>query len=91
MSYDEISRPQDNALRGIKQRDGAGTAAFFCSRLIDPVFQYGILKQEWGTSLIERLRGTTLPSAPPLLTNSPFDRLGLSPYRSILFAMSVAA
>nr|POE65612.1 hypothetical protein CFP56_58718 [Quercus suber] len=77
--------------RGQKTRNFAGTATFVGSRAIDPFLQYGILSQGWGNSLITALRGRVLPQGPPLVTNTPFDRLGLSPYRSILFGMSVGA
>ena len=41
--------------------------------------------------MIEKVGGSVLPRGPPLVTNTLFDNLGLSPYRSILFAMSVGS
>ncbi|KAK4501253.1 hypothetical protein PRZ48_007060 [Zasmidium cellare] len=90
-SYDEKSRKADNIDRGNKGTDYAGTAIFFGGRLLDPFVQYGFLKNDWGKPFIERLRGKTLPQGPPLITKSPLDRLGLSPYRTILWAMSVGS
>ena len=78
--------------RGVKKRSVPGTATFFGLRAADPFLQYSILSNGWGSSLIERLGGTTLPKGPPVVTNTPLDHIvGLSPYRSILFAMSVGS
>nr|POE87288.1 hypothetical protein CFP56_29877 [Quercus suber] len=77
--------------RGRKTQNHAGTATFVGSRAVEPFLQYGILSLGWGNSLITALRGRVLPQGPPIVTNTPLDRLGLSPYRSILFGMSVGA
>lgn len=82
----------DVIARGEKGTNYLGTATFFGLRAAEPFLQYQILGNDWGQSLIQRLGGTTLPRGPPLVTNTPIDSvIGLSPYRSILFAMSVGA
>jgi protein-S-isoprenylcysteine O-methyltransferase Ste14 len=91
-SYDETSRNKDNIRRGIKEPSPIGTACFVGSRALDPFLQYGILAKGFGSNAIERLGGKVLPQGPPLITNTPLDSLlGLSPYRSIIFGMSVGS
>lgn len=91
-SYDASSRKRDNIQRGIKQPSYAGTATFFGLRAADPFLQYGILAKGYGTSIIEKVGGRALSQGPPLVTNTPLDSIiGLSPYRSILLAMSVGS
>ncbi|RMY68656.1 hypothetical protein D0864_11293 [Hortaea werneckii] len=90
-TYDETSRARDNVRRGVKQSNYLGTATFLGFRAADPFLQYGILSHGWANSLIQKAGGGVLPKGPPLITNTPFDSLGLSPYRSILFAMSVGS
>ncbi|GAB7364237.1 hypothetical protein MBLNU230_g4785t1 [Neophaeotheca triangularis] len=90
--YDATSRRRDNIKRGIKEPSYAGTATFFGLRALDPFLQHHILSTNAGSSLLTSLKLTTLPTGPPLITNTPFDSLlGLSPYRTILFAMSVGS
>lgn len=91
MSYDETSRKLDNVDRGNKNRSTAGTSTFVAARLFEPGLQYALLKNDLGRPVIELLRGWTLPPGPPLVTNTLLDRIGLSPYRTILFGMSVGA
>ncbi|KAK3117457.1 hypothetical protein LTR53_001144 [Teratosphaeriaceae sp. CCFEE 6253] len=91
-TYESTSKGRDNIQRGVKQSNLLGTAAFFLTRAADPFLQYGILSNGLGVGLIERLRGTVLPKGPPLVTNTLLDHyVGLSPYRTILFAMSVGS
>lgn len=90
-SYDKESRERDFIRRGIKQPNYAGTATFFGFRAADPFLQYQILSNNVGRTLIEKVGGSVLPQGPPLITNTPLDTLGLSPYRSIIFAMSVGS
>lgn len=91
-SYDEASRSKDNIQRGIKEPSPIGTACFVGSRALDPFLQYGILAKGYGSSAIETLGGQVLPQGPALITNTPLDSLlGLSPYRSIIFGMSVGS
>jgi protein-S-isoprenylcysteine O-methyltransferase Ste14 len=91
-SYDEVSRARDNIKRGIKEPNYIGTACFVGSRALDPFLQYGILANGVGSNLIQKLGGEVLPQGPALFTNTPLDSLlGLSPYRSIIFGMSVAS
>ncbi|KXS94626.1 hypothetical protein AC578_2235 [Pseudocercospora eumusae] len=88
----DSKKPENGPIqRGNKQFDRLGTLAFVGSRLVDPFIQYQFLKNDWGRILIERLRGTTLSQGPPLITRTPLDRLGLSPYRTIILAMSVGS
>ncbi|KAI7310326.1 hypothetical protein KC315_g12652 [Hortaea werneckii] len=89
--YDETSRARDNVRRGVKQSNYLGTATFLGFRAADPFLQYGILSKGWANPLIQKAGGGVLPKGPPLITSTPFDSLGLSPYRSILFAMSVGS
>ena len=91
MPSKEVSRQNDPILRGTKASSPTETTTFFLGRLADPFIQYGFLKRDWGRPLITRLRGTTLPQGPPFITNTALDRLGLSPYRTILWAMSVGS
>lgn len=88
-SYDSSSRKADNIDRGNKGTNTLGTATFFIGRLLDPFIQYGFLAHDWGRPLVETLRGKTLPQGPPLVTKTPLDALGLSPYRTILWSMAV--
>jgi hypothetical protein len=91
-SYDETSRNKDNIRRGIKEPSPIGTACFVGSRALDPFLQYGILAKGFGSNAIEKLGGKVLPQGPALITNTPLDSLlGLSPYRSIIFGMSVGS
>ena len=92
MSSKDDKKPFDLIDRGNKGRNYLGTATFFGLRAADPFLQYQILRHDLGSSLIQRLGGTTLPRGPPLITNTPLDDVvGLSPYRSILLAMSVGS
>jgi len=77
--------------RGKKTSSAVGTATFFGFRAADPFLQYQILANNAGRTLIERVGGSVLPKGPSLITNTPIDHLGLSPYRSIIFAMSVGS
>lgn len=91
-SSDESSKKVDFINRGSKNNNILGTAAFFGTRVADPFLQYQILGNDLGGSLIQRLGGSTLPKGPPLITNTTLDNIvGLSPYRSILLAMSVGS
>lgn len=91
-SYDAVSRAKDNIKRGIKEPSYIGTACFIGSRALDPFLQYGILAKGFGGNVIEKVGGKVLPQGPALITNTPLDGLlGLSPYRSIIFGMSVGS
>ncbi|KAK5111315.1 hypothetical protein LTR62_005155 [Meristemomyces frigidus] len=90
-SYEEVSRSKDNIARGIKKNDPVGTATFIVLRVADPFLQYAILGHGLANGLIKKLGGTILAPGPPVITNTMADRLGLSPYRSILLAMSVSS
>jgi len=90
-SYDDTSRTRDNIMRGVKRRNILGTATFFGFRLADPYLQHGILTKGWADPVIGKVGGGVLPKGPPFVTNTPFDSLGLSPYRSILFGMSMGS
>jgi protein-S-isoprenylcysteine O-methyltransferase Ste14 len=91
MSHDSESRPREFINRGNYSTDTSGITTFFLGRLADPFIQYGFLAKDWGIPIITSLGGTTLPAGPPWITHTPFDRLGLSPYRSIMFAMSLGS
>ena len=66
-------------------------ATFVSTRFADPFLQYNILNNTLGSGLVETLGGSVLPRGPPLVTNTFLDNaVGLSPYRSILLAMSTA-
>ncbi|KAK5735349.1 hypothetical protein LTR17_008201 [Elasticomyces elasticus] len=78
--------------RGVKQSNTLGTATFFGLRAADPFLQWQILGNGLGSGLIKQLGGTPLPKGPSLVTNTFLDTyVGLSPYRSILWAMSVGS
>jgi protein-S-isoprenylcysteine O-methyltransferase Ste14 len=84
--------PSDVIDRNIKRTNYAGLATFVGLRAADPFLQYQILRNDWGQSLIQKLGGTTLPRGPPLVTNTPLDNvIGLSPYRTIILAMSIGS
>ncbi|KAK5166424.1 uncharacterized protein LTR77_007967 [Saxophila tyrrhenica] len=95
MSYNEKERSTRDLIdRGVK-RSSIGTpgiATFVGLRAADPFLQYQILRNDWGSSLIQRLGGTTLPRGSPLVTNTPLDNvLGLSPYRTIMLGMTIGS
>ena len=91
-SKEQQSQKFDPVDRGVKKTNYAGIATFLGLRTADPFLQYQILKNDWGNSIIERLGGNTLPRGPALVTNTPIDSIvGLSPYRSIILAMSVGS
>jgi len=90
-THNERVKTRDFVNRGVKKPNWLGTATFFGLRAADPYLQYGILSQGWGDRLVEKLGGGVLPKGPSLITNTPLDNLGLSPYRSILFGMSVGS
>ena len=77
--------------RSVKGRNWAGLATFVGLRGAEPFLQYQILRHDLGAGLLQRLGATTLPRGPPLVTSTPLDVVGLSPYRSILLGMSVVA
>ena len=77
--------------RGDYSDDRLGTLTFCLARALDPYLQYKLLTNAYGSSLLRRLGGTPLPQGPPLITRTPLDHLGLSPYRTILFGMSVGS
>ncbi|CAK1365524.1 unnamed protein product [Cercospora beticola] len=83
--------PAADIQRGDYTDDQLGSLAFFLSRLVEPYLQYQILANGYGSSLIRRLGGTPLPPGPALSTPSFMGHLGLSPYRTILFGMSVGS
>ena len=92
MASKEDPQKVDLIQRGQKGRNWLGTATFFGTRFADPFLQYQILGNDWGSSLIQRLGGTTLPKGPALVTNTALDNVvGLSPYRSIMLGMSVGS
>lgn len=78
--------------RTVKKTNYPGVATFVGLRAADPFLQYQILRNDWGSSIIERVGGTTLPRGPPLVTNTPLDNvIGLSPYRSIMLGMAIGS
>ncbi|TKA59782.1 hypothetical protein B0A55_11690 [Friedmanniomyces simplex] len=91
-TYESTSKARDNVQRGVRRPNLPGTATFFGLRTADPFLQYQILGNGLGSGLIEALRGTPLPKGPPLVTNTFLDHyVGLSPYRTILLAMSMGS
>lgn len=87
-----MSSASDPINRGIKEPSYIGTACFIGSRALDPFLQHGILANGIGGNAITKLGGNVLPQGPALITNTPLDSLlGLSPYRSIIFGMSVGS
>lgn len=78
----------DLITRGIKSPSPLGTATFIGLRILDPLIQYGILAQSWGSSALHTLGLSTLPAGLPTASGTPIDALGLSPYRLILLAMA---
>ncbi|KAF2094444.1 hypothetical protein NA57DRAFT_46302 [Rhizodiscina lignyota] len=75
--------------RGVKKPNLPGTIAFVGFRALDPLMQYGILANGWGSSLVHKLGIETLP--PGLAAHTGIrliDGLGLSPYRLILLGMA---
>ncbi|KAK0636477.1 hypothetical protein B0T17DRAFT_485335 [Bombardia bombarda] len=47
--------------RGVYKSNPAGTATFVGLRALDPLLQYQILARGWGSSLVTKLGGTTIP------------------------------
>lgn len=91
MSYTEEDKRRDFISRGNKNPNPLGTGLFVGLRALDPFLQYGILAQGFGSTVIEKLGGHTLPHGPSLITNTVLDRLGLSPYRLILLSMAAGS
>ena len=91
MSTTDEKKPFDLIDRNKKGRNWVGTGTFVGLRAVEPYLQYQILRHDLAQPLIQAVGGTTLPRGPPLVTNTPLDVIGLSPYRSILLAMSVGA
>ncbi|KAI9709455.1 MAG: hypothetical protein M1820_003215 [Bogoriella megaspora] len=88
---EEVSK-RDYVERGVYQSSPLGTGIFVGLRAFDPFLQYGILRHNYGTPLLHRLGASVLPPGPPLITGiSLLDKLSLSPYRSILLAMSIGS
>ncbi|KAM3418002.1 hypothetical protein BST61_g6213 [Cercospora zeina] len=85
------SPPATDIQRGDYTDNNLGSITFFLARLVEPYLQYQILANGYGSSLIRRLGGAPLPPGPPLSTHSFISHLGLSPYRTILFSMSVGS
>jgi protein-S-isoprenylcysteine O-methyltransferase Ste14 len=91
-SYSEQSKAKDNIQRGDYQTSAVGRTIFVLARAADPFLQYGILANNWGSGLLQRLGGSALPQGPPLVTNTLLDHVvGLSPYRTILLSMAVGS
>jgi protein-S-isoprenylcysteine O-methyltransferase Ste14 len=86
------SKPEyfDMIKRGIQRSNPAGTLTFVGLRAVEPLFQYGVLAHGIGTGILNKLGLQTLPAMPPN-TGTFLDKLGLSPYRLILFSMSSGA
>jgi len=88
----EESKKKDLIARGEYTRTPAGKTVFFITRGLEPILQYTILAHGFGTSLFHRLGLRTLPPGLPAHTGIRLiDGLGLSPYRLVLFGMSVGA
>ncbi|KAK5011200.1 hypothetical protein LTR28_004954 [Elasticomyces elasticus] len=75
----------------VKRPSPLGSGLFVGLRSLDAILQYGILAQDYGSGIIQKLGGQTLPHGPPLITNTFVDQLGLSPYRMILFGMATGS
>lgn len=91
MASTEEQKPFDLIDRSKKGRSVPGLATFVGLRGIEPYLQYQILRHDLGQPLLQKLGATTLPRGPPLVTHTLLDGIDLSPYRSILFGMSVGA
>lgn len=90
-SYEKTSKARDNIIRGNHPQSQAGVLTFVGLRGLDPFLQYGILAKGYGSSIITTLGGSILPQGPALVTNSPLDGFGLSPYRTILLSMAIGS
>ncbi len=94
MSSTEPRDQRDLIDRSVKRSTAAtpGVATFVGLRAADPFLQYQILRNDWGSSLINRVGGTTLPRGPPWVTNTFLDNvIGLSPYRTIMLSMAIGS
>ena len=88
----EASRKRDHIVRGDSTPTPAGTAAFLLARAVEPALQWAILARGLGTPLLHSIGLRTLPAGLPGHTGiAAVDALGLSPYRLVLFGMSVGA
>jgi protein-S-isoprenylcysteine O-methyltransferase Ste14 len=88
----EASRKRDPIARGDSTPTPAGTAAFLLARAVEPALQWAILARGLGTPLLHSIGLRTLPAGLPGHTGmAVIDALGLSPYRLVLFGMSVGA
>lgn len=85
-------KSKDFVPRGNKSPSPFNTTLYLSMRAIDCYWQYMVLSRSCGSSLIEYLGGTVIPTPPPLITGIPLvDKLGLSGFRLALLAMNVAA
>ncbi|GAB7351105.1 hypothetical protein MBLNU459_g1570t1 [Dothideomycetes sp. NU459] len=91
MGSEDVKHQNSLIQRGVKKGNLLGTGLFLGLRSLDPVLQYGILAKGVGSSLVRFAGGATLAQGPPIITNTPIDRLALSPYRLILLAMTVGS
>lgn len=91
MPPNNIAHKDDIISRGDKSFSRLGTLTFVGFRLLSPVVQYCILSYNWAVPLIKILHGTPLMQVTPLHGQSFFDHVGLSPYRFIIFAMSIGS
>lgn len=91
-SYASTSSKNDNIKRLSKERNIVGITTFVGLRALDPFLQYGILAKGIGSAFIQKLGSNVLPQGRALVTGILLDSIvGLSPYRSILLAMSTVS
>jgi len=76
--------------RGDKTYNQPGSLTFIGIRPLVPFIQYGILAKGWGSSVLNAIGVDTLPAGLPN-TGTALDVLGLSPYRLVLFGMSLGS
>ncbi|KAF2746146.1 ERG4/ERG24 ergosterol biosynthesis-like protein [Sporormia fimetaria CBS 119925] len=82
----------DLITRGDRTPTPGGKAAFVLARALDIPIQYSILAHGAGTALLHQVGVRTLPTGHPGHTGFPLiDNLGLSPYRLVLFGMTVGS
>ncbi|KAF2491985.1 hypothetical protein BU16DRAFT_491253 [Lophium mytilinum] len=82
----------DLITRGDHGSTPLGSALFVALRALDPLLQYQIFANGFGTALLHGIGLSTVPQGLPVQTGLALvDWLGLSPYRLFLFGMAVGS
>lgn len=85
------TEPKDGVNR-VKGSNPAGTATFVGFRCLDPFLQHTILTHDTGPRLLSSITGTTTPFPTNLSSENLIGHaVGLNPWQTIIFSMSVGS